>query len=339
MQANGFSWGGADCVVACFAVCGAACGLLTRQNCPLGSCHATRSPIHLFPPYSLPPPCPSPCYSPCACEPTRAVEVTRKGLLEGQEALDEDGNVIPVPRDTYGPKIEAAKGHEGLYHAIGRDFYLRLPLHSMANPGMVLHGTEFKLEKKALSIDFQTYTKNSATQWGQLDDELTAAWEVSVSATSTGAGGGYAVLVVLSLLDLMMLVLLSLVEPVVLVLVLWCGYHTPPRKSHYPLSYPLPFPNSSLTQSLSAAVLDLPTRATDSSLYQQRIRENILRISYYWFQLMPLSRGSAMVGLVSILGLSMAADMETTARIPRDVLVDWEGLFATRFQDFYDAAQ
>ncbi|CAI7847787.1 unnamed protein product [Closterium sp. NIES-54] len=196
----------------------------------------------------------------------RAVEVTRKGLLEGQEALDEDGNVIPVPRDTYGPKIEAAKGHEGLYHAIGRDFYLRLPLHSMANPGMVLHGTEFKLEKKALSIDFQTYTKNSATQWGQLDDELTAAWE-----------------------------------------------------------------------SLSAAVLDLPTRATDSSLYQQRIRENILRISYYWFQLMPLSRGSAMVGLVSILGLSMAADMETTARIPRDVLVDWEGLFATRFQDFYDA--
>ncbi|CAI7793489.1 unnamed protein product [Closterium sp. NIES-53] len=266
MQANGFSWGGADCVVACFAVCGAACALLTRQNCPLGSCHATRSPIHLFPPYALPPPCPSPRYSPCACEPTRAVEVTRKGLLEGQEALDEDGNVIPVPRDTYGPKIEAAKGHEGLYHAIGRDFYLRLPLHSMANPGMVLHGTEFKLEKKALSIDFQTYTKNSATQWGQLDDELTAAWE-----------------------------------------------------------------------SLSAAVLDLPTRATDSSLYQQRIRENILRISYYWFQLMPLSRGSAMVGLVSILGLSMAADMETTARIPRDVLVDWEGLFATRFQDFYDA--
>ncbi|CAI5496792.1 unnamed protein product [Closterium sp. Naga37s-1] len=196
----------------------------------------------------------------------RAVEVTRRGLLEGQQALDEDGNVIPVPRDVYGPKIEAAKGHEGLYHAIGRDFYLRLPLHSMAKPGTVLHGTEFKLEKKALSIDFQTYTKNSATQWGQLDDELTAAWE-----------------------------------------------------------------------SLSAAVLDLPTRATDSSLYQQRIRENILRISYYWFQLMPLSRGSAMVGLVSILGLSMAADMETTARIPRDVLVDWEGLFATRFQDFYDA--
>ncbi|CAI5985627.1 unnamed protein product [Closterium sp. NIES-65] len=180
----------------------------------------------------------------------RAVEVTRRGLLEGQQALDEDGNVIPVPRDVYGPKIEAAKGHEGLYHAIGRDFYLRLPLHSMAKPGTVLHGTEFKLEKKALSIDFQTYTKNSATQWGQLDDELTAAWE-----------------------------------------------------------------------SLSAVVLDLPTRATDSSLYQQRIRENILRISYYWFQLMPLSRGSAMVGLVSILGLSMAADMETTARIPRDVLV------------------
>ncbi|CAI5984421.1 unnamed protein product [Closterium sp. NIES-65] len=297
----------------------------------------------------------------------RAVEVTRRGLLEGQQALDEDGNVIPVPRDVYGPKIEAAKGHEGLYHAIGRDFYLRLPLHSMAKPGPhcpmlspsllpTLH-PPFRpatllypihpvvptpsLQSRppfcptillvpllrALSIDFQTYTKNSATQWGQLDDELTAAWELDdeltsaweVSVTVTVTGGGA------------------------------CAAGTGAGACAAGMVFQTYTKNSAtqwgqlddeLTaawESLSAAVLDLPTRATDSSLYQQRIRENILRISYYWFQLMPLSRGSAMVGLVSILGLSMAADMETTARIPRDVLVDWEGLFATRFQDFYDA--
>ncbi|CAI5992930.1 unnamed protein product [Closterium sp. NIES-64] len=250
----------------------------------------------------------------------RAVEVTRRGLLEGQQALDEDGNVIPVPRDVYGPKIEAAKGHEGLYHAIGRDFYLRLPLHSMAKPG-------------ALSIDFQTYTKNSATQWGQLDDELTAAWETYTKNSATQWGQIDDELTAAWEVPVLAVLVAQAVEVRVVGALM------------------------ALFMSLSAAVLDLPTRATDSSLYQQRIRENILRISYYWFQLMPLSRGSAMVGLVSILGLSMAADMETTARIPRDVLrhhiarrkglfsgllagvcqVDWEGLFATRFQDFYDA--
>lgn len=68
--------------------------------------------------------------------------------------------------------------------------------------------------------------------------------------------------------------------------------------------------------------------------YRQRIQDAILRLGYYWFQFMPLSRGSSMVGLVSILGLSLAADMQTKANVPKGVQVDWEALLASHFTTF-----
>ncbi|CAI5496784.1 unnamed protein product [Closterium sp. Naga37s-1] len=79
-------------------------------------------------------------------------------------------------------------------------------------------------------------------------------------------------------------------------------------------------------QALCAAVLDAHTEAVDPHRYRQRIQDAILRLGYFWFQLMPLTRGSAMVGLVSILGLSMAADMQTTTLIPHGVQVGWDVL-------------
>ncbi|GJP32684.1 hypothetical protein CLOM_g17285 [Closterium sp. NIES-68] len=85
-------------------------------------------------------------------------------------------------------------------------------------------------------------------------------------------------------------------------------------------------------QALCAAVLDARTEAADPRLYRQRIQHSILRLG---FQLMPLTRGSAMAGLVSILGLSMAADMETTTLIPHGVQVDWEALLVSRLEDFH----
>ncbi|CAI5972954.1 unnamed protein product [Closterium sp. NIES-64] len=43
-----------------------------------------------------------------------------------------------------------------------------------------------------------------------------------------------------------------------------------------------------------------------------------------------------MVGIISILGLSLAADMETLSLIPKDVQVDWEAILNPRFKQFND---
>ncbi|CAI5475054.1 unnamed protein product [Closterium sp. Yama58-4] len=90
-------------------------------------------------------------------------------------------------------------------------------------------------------------------------------------------------------------------------------------------------------EELSEAATDTHLRATDFHLYRQRVREGVLRMGYYWYQFMPLTRGSAMVGIISILGLSLAADMETLSLIPKDVQVDWEAILNPRFKQFNDS--
>ncbi|KAI3451958.1 hypothetical protein Pfo_008623 [Paulownia fortunei] len=58
----------------------------------------------------------------------------------------------------------------------------------------------------------------------------------------------------------------------------------------------------------------------------ENVREAILRMTYYWYIFMPLSRGTAVIGFVVLLGLFLAANMEFTGIIPEGVQVDWEAI-------------
>ncbi|CAK7337777.1 unnamed protein product [Dovyalis caffra] len=58
----------------------------------------------------------------------------------------------------------------------------------------------------------------------------------------------------------------------------------------------------------------------------ENVRDAILRMTYYWYNFMPLSRGSAAVGFTVLLGLLLAANMEFTGKIPRGIQVDWEAI-------------
>ncbi|KAL2522527.1 Suppressor of RPS4-RLD 1 [Forsythia ovata] len=58
----------------------------------------------------------------------------------------------------------------------------------------------------------------------------------------------------------------------------------------------------------------------------ENVRGAILRMTYYWYNFMPLARGSAVVGFVVLLGLLLAANMEFTGSIPEGLQVDWEAI-------------
>ena len=47
-------------------------------------------------------------------------------------------------------------------------------------------------------------------------------------------------------------------------------------------------------------------------------------MGYYWYNFMPLSRGSAAVGTVAVQGLMLAAGFDVAAPIPPGVQPDWE---------------
>jgi hypothetical protein len=70
-----------------------------------------------------------------------------------------------------------------------------------------------------------------------------------------------------------------------------------------------------------------------------RTSDLILTMTFYWYNFMPLSRGTAAVGYMALLAMFLAIDVEVcmsyvnhaltylsqiSARVPKDVQVDWE---------------
>lgn len=54
---------------------------------------------------------------------------------------------------------------------------------------------------------------------------------------------------------------------------------------------------------------------------------------------MPLSRGSAGVGFIVMLGLLLAANMEFTGSIPQGLQVDWEAILNLDPNSFVDSVK
>uniref|UniRef100_A0ACD5U9K4 Uncharacterized protein n=2 Tax=Avena sativa TaxID=4498 RepID=A0ACD5U9K4_AVESA len=79
-----------------------------------------------------------------------------------------------------------------------------------------------------------------------------------------------------------------------------------------------------------------PTRDSNAL---DAVKAAILRMTYYWYNFMPLSRGSSVVGYVVLLGLFLAASMDVTASIPPGVQVDWEAILSPDPGTFVDAVK
>ncbi|KAL3145349.1 hypothetical protein ABBQ38_001606 [Trebouxia sp. C0009 RCD-2024] len=55
---------------------------------------------------------------------------------------------------------------------------------------------------------------------------------------------------------------------------------------------------------------------------------------YYWYNFMPLARGTAVTGYITLLAIFLAADMPITAFIPKNYQVDWEAILARSPEPF-----
>ncbi|KAL9241598.1 hypothetical protein vseg_015692 [Gypsophila vaccaria] len=71
----------------------------------------------------------------------------------------------------------------------------------------------------------------------------------------------------------------------------------------------------------------------------EKVRDAILRMTYYWYNFMPLSRGSGAVGFAVLLGLCLAANMEFTGKIPEGVLIDWEAILTFDPDSFVESVK
>jgi hypothetical protein len=54
--------------------------------------------------------------------------------------------------------------------------------------------------------------------------------------------------------------------------------------------------------------------------------EHLLTLAFYWYNFMPLSRGTAACGLISIVSMLLALDLELGDSLPDDVQPDWDAI-------------
>ncbi|KFK30365.1 hypothetical protein AALP_AA7G251800 [Arabis alpina] len=71
----------------------------------------------------------------------------------------------------------------------------------------------------------------------------------------------------------------------------------------------------------------------------ETVRDSILRMTYYWYNFMPLTRGTAVTGFVVLLGLLLAANMEFTETIPKGLQIDWEAILNLEPSSFVDSVK
>lgn len=60
----------------------------------------------------------------------------------------------------------------------------------------------------------------------------------------------------------------------------------------------------------------------------------VLRICFYWYNLMPLSRGTAAIGMIALHGLLLRGGLIVQEPIPAGMQPDWEAILTPRPEDF-----
>lgn len=78
----------------------------------------------------------------------------------------------------------------------------------------------------------------------------------------------------------------------------------------------------------SSAAGDAPSRA---------VLDAVLRLTFFWFNFMPLTRGSAATGWAMLMALMLACDFEVTTPMPEGVSLDWEAILTPSLDEFLTA--
>lgn len=85
-------------------------------------------------------------------------------------------------------------------------------------------------------------------------------------------------------------------------------------------------------------IWDLLTKeVTKQEIDLDRVSDLILTLTFFWYNFMPLSRGTAAAGYMGLLSMFYAIDIEIEGFIPKEFQPDWEGILTPKVEDFIQA--
>jgi len=68
----------------------------------------------------------------------------------------------------------------------------------------------------------------------------------------------------------------------------------------------------------------LSDEASSPNPDMEKVADHILTLPFYWYNFMPLSRGTAAVGYMTMIAMFLAMGFQITAPIPENLQPDWE---------------
>jgi hypothetical protein len=214
-----------------------------------------------------------------------------------------------------------------MYAAVGVDCWVVVPIGSTSRKdiGHNLEGTRLTItcsRDQADAYEFSIRTPVTPTRWEDFDKELAAGFEaICASAIADGA--------LLPTLDAhhcyLLLLLLHLLHALVGVAFSGLRSHQHGRSSTGCVTVShqvrLVLNNGHVCCSSQEGVM-----CVDVCADKPAAADAILRYVYYWYNFMPLARGSAAVGYTTILSLFWAVGMPVSVSIPKDYQPDWEAI-------------
>lgn len=260
----------------------------------------------------------------------RALAVVKRLLLEGRVAYDADNNGIDLSAPEAREALQKATTARDLWAAVGKDWWVVVPIKSSVRGGHEMEGTRLtvvNLSKPGRKMRVGTgklgaggslgkdgngaggtATADAAEDLGRLGLDAESALEADEDSTSAAAlsnGGASSATGDQQHPQQQQGVQpdsyeFSIRTPV-----------TPSRWEDYDVELSALFDR--LVQALADG--DRPAAA-----------DAAVRFAYCWYNFMPLARGSALCGYVSLLGAFLAAEVPIRSLIPSGVQTDWEAI-------------
>ncbi|GAB4814575.1 hypothetical protein N2152v2_001621 [Parachlorella kessleri] len=227
----------------------------------------------------------------------RALDLMRGILAKEGHAFDAENKEVPLDSEDRRRQVAEARTAGDMWQALGKDAWVVVPIESSQRSGHSMEGTRLtvvKLGKEGAPAE---------------DDE--ASYVPAVGLANGVQGEAPA-------------------APAAIV---------PPKPRPQPDAYEFsirtpvtPVRWKDYDEELAGVFEGLVAALTQGDLHA--VADQAMRFAYYWYNFMPLARGSAFCGYVSLLGAFLAAGAPVRARMPKSYQTDWEAILSTSPSQF-----
>lgn len=250
----------------------------------------------------------------------RALQLAKGIILSQGYVCDVKNRVVKIDSSDQKRLIQEADSAMKLWQSVGQGFWVCVPIESSRRPGHTLEGTRLtcvSLEKSS-DEDIELKSKYRSIDESNKEDELLMQDGQNSSKLEMTHGTRHE-----DPDDYKNLGSFTVQKP-----------PSQPNSFEFSIRTPVTPDRWEQYDEELSTLFDNLIEALSKCDEKEAI-DTTLRFAYYWYNFMPLARGSAVCGYILILGSFLAMGKEIQASIPEHCQVDWEAILRSSPEDFF----